>query len=235
MGNVSDLFLAERCVLCSDLLLFNSSPFGVCARCAALEPLVSDTRCRICSRPLISEIEVCTRCRNREYAFSTNRSAFLYRDEVAELLHCFKAEGNHRLAQFFASFLHTAIGTRAGAAVLIPVPASRSGRRKRGFDQGLLLARSLSRRARLPLARVLTRRGGTEQKTLDERGRAKNMIQAIRIRRGLSTATRRKLRGRNVILVDDVFTTGASLNACATVLRDELESGEVHCVTVALD
>lgn len=154
-------------------------------------------------------------------------------------LHALKYSGERRLAQP----LGAAIARRwsragAGGDLLVPVPASPDRVRDRGYDQAALLAREAGRRLRLPVALALERtRATTAQFDLDRVARASNLGGAFRV--GTSVATPgapggdpRYIRGRWMVLVDDVVTTGATLAACAVALLDAGASG-VSAVTVA--
>ena len=101
--------------------------------------------------------------------------------------------------------------------MILPVPLHKARQRERGFNQAWLLARHLSRWTQVPLMdRVLVRhRSTTAQAGLSRKQRRRNIQGAFRV------ADRAAIRGRAVLLVDDVFTTGATLNECARILRKQ--------------
>lgn len=150
---------------------------------------------------------------------------------VRDALHQLKYGGERRLA----GPLGDAIARRwsragAGGDLLVPVPVHRDRAAQRGYDQAVLLTRASSRTLGLPVLEALERWLATiAQFQLDRRARATNVERAFRPR---STDALLGVRGRWVVLVDDVMTTGATLSACATVL---LEGGAraVSAVTVA--
>ncbi len=150
---------------------------------------------------------------------------------VRDALHQLKYSGERRLA----GPLGDAIARRwsragAGGDLLVPVPVHRDRAAQRGYDQAVLLARASSRTLGLPVIDAIERWVATiAQFQLDRRARATNVERAFRPR---STDALDGVRGRWVVLVDDVMTTGATLSACATVL---LEGGAmaVSAVTVA--
>lgn len=117
----------------------------------------------------------------------------------------------------------------AGANLIIPVPLHPERERERGFNQASMLARELARLSGLPLdEHSVARRGHTERHRagMDARARRDSVADAFAVRHPKLVA------GRRVLLIDDVFTTGATVSACATVLR-EAGAEEVFVLTLA--
>ncbi|HEU0243231.1 MAG TPA: phosphoribosyltransferase family protein [Candidatus Limnocylindrales bacterium] len=149
---------------------------------------------------------------------------------VRRALHALKYAGERRLA----APLGEAVAARwaaagAGGEVLVPVPVHETRRRERGYDQAVLVADVAARALGLPMAVAVRRdRATTAQYRLDRRHRAENVRDAFRVVPGMDRA----VRGRWVVLVDDVVTTGATLCGAAAAL---LETGAlaVSAVTVA--
>lgn len=238
-----DGVLPQRCVVCG--LSVSSStlrPAPVCASCVAGLKPISGERCRVCGVGLVSEHETCLRCRGRELFYDRHVSVFAYAGVAKQLIIAYKFGARVSLADVFAPFLTEVLLRRfvpppAGEdtvstvpeVVLVPVPPSRSGARKRGWDQVAGLSRRVRRLARIEAAAVLQRRGGREQKRLDVQGRSANLLGTVRLRNGGE-----QLQGRNVVLLDDVYTTGATINECARVLRTA-HAARVDAVTLAAD
>lgn len=154
-----------------------------------------------------------------------------FADTVRDALHHLKYAGERRLAEPLGAAIArrwSAVG--AGGDLLVPVPVHRDRAAHRGYDQATLLAVSAARHLRLPMVEALERwQATTAQYELDRRSRASNVAGAFRVR-GPVEATR--VRGRWVVLIDDVMTTGATLSACAAALRDA-GALAVSAVTVA--
>ena len=221
--------LGERCLACGAALESVKDCHGpVCACCRSRLEMIDGRRCRICSRPLISEIDRCTRCRNRDYAFNGNTSLVAYTGTAKRLLYHYKFRARTRLADLFARALADA-ELVDGESCVVPVPARPRGLLQRtptGFDQVGLLALRLRRHTGCAVRPALRRSPGPPQKRLDYDARAHNVAGRIRL------ITRAPLPAR-VVLLDDVFTTGATAHECAQVLS---RSGvrETRVVTVAL-
>lgn len=127
------------------------------------------------------------------------------------MVHALKFGGRTAAADAMAAQMlaNAPPGLLAPGASLVPVPAHPARRRERGFDQAVLLARRLGRRARLPVVTALARSGAGRGQT--GRGRRERL-------RGVDVRATRRVAGR-VVLIDDVHTTGATLHACALALR----------------
>jgi ComF family protein len=227
--------LAPRCAACRRVL---ESPLSgpVCDACwAAVTPLVAPF-CRICGDPLPSwrvisaALERCPRCRRAPGLVDAARSAGLYEGSLREIVHAFKYEGRRGLASPLAAMMRTAGASLLhDADLLVPVPLHVWRRVRRGFNQSDDLARRLD----VPVMRLLMRARATAPQTgLTAAARRRNVRDAFRLSPFVPRGARRQLEGRIVVLVDDVRTTGATLDACASVLKDA-GAGEVRALTVA--
>ena len=146
------------------------------------------------------------------------RAPFAYRGTAGALVRRLKFRGEFGAAPLLAGAMAAALGEAMPpgfhCAVLVPVPLHRQRRRARGFDQARLLATELAARTGLELALPLSRQRATlPQGDPRVRSRERNIEAAFAVRSGLS------LRGRRVVLVDDVTTSGATARACARLLR----------------
>jgi ComF family protein len=167
----------------------------------------------------------CPRCRTHQPVLSLARSAGAYEGALREIVHAFKFRRRRALAAPLAALVREAAGEVIAAAdVAVPVPLHPIRALQRGFNQADDLARRLGLPVRRPLWRVRHR---PPQSRLSEDARLAGVRRVF-----VAAPSARLLRNRSVLLVDDVMTTGATLEACARVL---LEAGvrRVSAVTVA--
>jgi ComF family protein len=232
------VLLAPACLVCDAPL---DRPLGgpVCQRCwRAITPL-SPPLCETCGdvlpswRVLDRLAGACARCRRRPPPIVRARAAGAYEGALRRLVHGFKYERRRTLAAPLAGLMRErGADVLAGADLVVPVPLHWGRRHARGFNQADDLARHLG----LPVVRALRRvRRTGPQFGLATIARLRNVRGAFAPPRGGWLARRRhdaRIRGACVVLVDDVSTTGATLNACAEVLR-EGGAREVRALTAA--
>lgn len=158
----------------------------------------------------------CASCLARRPAYATARSALQYDDASRRMILAFKHGGHTDRLHSFAAQMHRAGRTAlAHADLLIPVPLHRTRLIKRRFNQSALLARALSKRSDVPMdAHLLLRERKTpSQGGLSAAGRRRNV-------QGAFTVTQpEQIVGKRLILIDDVMTTGATLESCARTLK----------------
>ncbi|MBN1798997.1 MAG: ComF family protein [Spirochaetales bacterium] len=225
-----DVVLPCRCLVCGQSLLPpRKNEYNMCRCCQEKIVILKGKRCIKCSMPLISEVEICTRCREREFHFEENYSICEYRGIIKELIYFYKFKAKRTLAVLFAKLLYNYLSLKKQNLLVIPIPSTRSNIRKRGWDHIKEIAFVLHNRYRVPVLYCLKREGKLTQKGLNSKDRFTNIL-------GKVTCTHpQKLAGiREVVLLDDIFTTGATASECARVL---LGNGikKVSVLTIALD
>jgi ComF family protein len=223
------VLLAPACAAC-DTPLTSPTRGPVCAACWDRIVPITPPVCETCAEPLPSwrvisiEQQRCARCRRLRPSISRARSVGAYDGSLRDILHALKYDARRSLAPRMAALMR-AQGSHVleGADLAVPVPLHRSRLRQRGFNQASDLARGLG----LPCVDALRRTRATSSQTdLPAARRHANVRDAFALRR------RAVVEGRCVVLVDDVSTTGATLEACARIL---LEGGarEVRALTAA--
>jgi ComF family protein len=227
--------LAPRCAACAQVL---DAPLAgpVCAPCWGLVRPLAAPLCQRCGDPLPSwrVISVataqCPRCRRRPPLVDRGCAAGEYEGALRNIIHAFKYEGRRSLAAPLGALLRS-----AGAEILddadcvVPVPLHPWRRVRRGFNQAADLARQLDR----PVLHALWRWRPTPAQTgLTAPARRRNVRGAFGISPLRTREVGAALEDRVVVLVDDVRTTGATLNECARALK-EAGAKEVRSLTVA--
>jgi competence protein ComFC len=226
-------FYPEICRLCEDERATAGEGF-VCARCWQQVRFIKPPFCGRCGRPFEGDITTnfeCTNCREMELHFSSARSAVVARTVVLEAIHRYKYQNALWFENFLAGlFLREAVPALRGQNwdLIIPVPLHPAKEREREFNQAGRLAGHLSAATKIPLNKKLLRRVifTATQTLLTREQRAANMHGAFAMHK------RARLDGERVVLVDDVFTTGATTNACAKTLQ-AAGAGDVCVWTIA--
>lgn len=228
-----DLLYPPLCQLCQQHRAEPSEGL-VCSQCWSQVRFLRPPFCERCGLPFAGEITtnfVCSNCHDVRLHFAHARSAVVAKTVVLEAIHRYKYSG----ARWFEPFLADLLVREAAPALrserwdfLVPVPLHPVKLREREFNQAEQLAFHLGRATGIPLnPKILQRRRATATQTLLSRTeRAANMHLAFAVKPGASLAEKR------LVLVDDVFTTGATTNACAAALR-AAGAAEVVVWTVA--
>ncbi len=210
----------DQCVLCRELV---ERPGGLCPACWRDVPFVQGHACDACGIPLPGEsdgiADHCDDCLERQRPWTRGRAAFVYRDAGRRLVLALKHGDRPDLAVPAADWLSKAIAPIAGSdAVLVPVPVHWSRLLRRRYNQSAELVRALTRkldRPCVPDALVRTRATAL-QDGLDPDARFRNQSDAMTLRPTRAT----DIAGRQVVLVDDVMTSGATLSAVANACLD---------------
>jgi ComF family protein len=225
MDGLADVFLPPSCVACDEVL---PGPGFFCAGCAPLVNETPEVACPRCAEPGRFPSGLCRACASKPVDFERAWAPFEHAGSVARAIHRFKYEDHPELARPLAGLLalksRSALETLPGA--LCPLPLHVTRFRERKFDQATLLAAELSRVTQRPLADAwLTRtRATTRQVGLTDEAREANV-------RGAFSAASVPL-GADVVLVDDVFTTGATAREAVRALK-AAGAGRVFVLTLA--
>ena len=227
------LVYPPACQLCREKRATAQEGF-VCADCWSRVRFIHAPFCQRCGLPYPGEFTTpfeCANCRDMELHFVSARSAVIARGVVLDAIHRYKYRRALWFEPFLADvFLRQAVPVlrRGQWDLIVPVPLHATKKREREFNQAECLARHLSRATNIPLNPTWLRRiVPTRTQTLLTRQQ-----RAANVRRAFTLRPDARLNGERIILVDDVFTTGATTNACALVLR-AAGAGEVCVWTVA--
>ena len=221
------LFFPAGCRLCEQLLV-RASAVPICEECLASFPALGGSLCETCGQPMaawslggrrdeaLPESLRCPACQQREYGFDRARSYALYKGGLVQAIVLLKFEQMEPLGRWFAARLAEVIRRQGIVAdVVVPVPLHRQREKERGYNQADLIARPLARKLGWPYRAVLLMRTKPRPDkhilTLEERWDS--------VRGAFATRPGAQVDNLRVLLVDDVMTTGATLDACARALR----------------
>lgn len=219
---LSGVLFPPVCVHCQGLVA-GSGFQHICARCARQIEFVRAPHCTTCGHPFYGELageRMCPHCEGLVPAYRAGCTAVLLKGPIRALVHELKYHrGLHVLEDMATIFRATEnLVEFVRGAVLVPVPLHPRKERERGYNQSALLAEHLAKATDgvAMVKSVLRRVVDTQSQTYhDRRARLANLKNAFALAPGVTITS-----GQHYILVDDVFTTGSTLNSCARVLRE---------------
>lgn len=219
LARAADTLFPPRCPACSEPV---AQQGALCGECWREMQFITDPRCHRCGLPFeygMGQELLCGRCMESPPAFTRALSVFRYDDTSRKQVLAFKFHDRTQLAPVFGQWLARAGNEFAPLTdVILPVPLHYRRLLQRRYNQAALLSYALGKQVKLPvLPDVLLRKKPTSsQSGLSRKGREDNLRGAFTVPK----AKRAQIKGKSVLLVDDVMTTGATLNACARVLHD---------------
>lgn len=214
--NLLSFVYPRRCPVCHNIV----TPKGevICDGCRKRLRPIREPRCKKCGKPLTKEEqEYCYDCAKGKHCYTEGIALYPYDDVMRKSIAFFKFQNRREYAQAYAEEIERYLGERLlrwGADCMVPVPIHKKKRIERGFNQTEVLAAAVSKRIGIPVdGEILERvRKTLPQKELNEEERRKNLVNAFQI-------GKKGVEYKRVILVDDIYTTGSTIDACARVLK----------------
>ena len=211
--------------ICCGRPIDDRMPYSLCPACVRLLSWANHETCEKCGKPLGMHTEsfLCEDCRHEERSFEKGITCVRYGRMERELVHGFKYNEKPYLAENFGDLMYERLAVETfGEDLIVPVPMYRGKERSRGYNQAALLAKVIARQAGKPcFPHLLVRTKDTSPMSLlGAEARRENAQAIFRVKKEYEPI----LRGKTVLLVDDVFTTGSTAGACAEAL---LRAGSV--------
>jgi ComF family protein len=211
-----DLLFPRRCPVCDGIVM----PKGrlICPECVKKLSFVKNPVCKKCGKEVIStDIEYCLDCVRHKRTFEHGRALINYDENAGSSMAKIKYKNKREYLDFYGEAICARYGKlirRMESDVLVPVPVHPSRRKERGFNQAELLARRIGEHLGIAVcSTMLVRNKKTmPQKGLDPAGRLKNLEEAF-------SAGEMIKEVESVILVDDIYTTGSTIEACTRALK----------------
>lgn len=211
---MEDGLFPKSCPMCDGLLRKNEIICGVCEKKLIY---IDEPRCKKCGRQLDDDrIEYCSDCSVKHHYYKSGIAAFLYNDMISHSIYRFKYHNRRTYAEFYGRAIAHRYGSlirKWQAEVIIPVPIHQRKMIKRGYNQAELIGRELGKALNIKVdSNYLIRALNTKpQKEMDKSRRKKNVENAFKI-------TDNVVKYSKIILVDDIYTTGSTIDECAKVL-----------------
>ncbi len=229
LSGILDLIYPKRCTMCDCTV--EPSDKLICPSCAKTLRFTSDPFCLKCGKQLShEETEYCSDCEKKRHSFDAGRSLFPYSDRVIKSLYRLKYSNRPGYAEFYGmkmALVFSELIEKWGVQVIIPIPLHKSRLKVRGYNQAALMAGALGALAGIPVAEdALVRVKKTRpQRLLDASARQDNLKNAFKIGRF-------DVKLETVLLVDDIYTTGCTIDEVCRVLR-QAGAKEIYFLTAA--
>ena len=227
---ILSLIYPPRCQMCGESLgLFDKRI--LCEICYNSIKLNTPPFCKRCGKSLPYENDICESCRTKTYYFDASYSVCIYEGVIRECIHKFKYNARLGLEWLFKDLMINFAEERIDMGrfdYLIPVPLHRVKHRERTFNQSQILTAYLSKRFRIPVLKnnLVRTRLGKPQMMLPKNKRLEDIKDSFKTKNSFL------LKDKSVLLIDDVFTTGATVNECSKILK-EAGVSSVEVLTLA--
>lgn len=210
-----DLLFPRRCPVCGRISR------GICTECRKQLPYIRQPFCFRCGRPVErEEDEYCADCQKHVHNFTQGRALWLYTGKMRETIHAVKYQNKREYLEYFAKEMAESLKKEIvnwKPEIIMPIPMHASSKSVRGYNQAEILAVYLGRELGIPVERKALKkvRKTANQKELDHRSRRTNLKDAFEVH----LPHGQKQIWKKVLLVDDVYTTGSTLDEAARMLR----------------
>ncbi len=224
-----DFIYPRRCPVCHEIV--NSMGELICTTCKIKLKYVKEPYCMKCGKPLNDdEKEYCIQCLGKKYYFDEGRSVFIYDDTMRFSIYRFKYGNRPEYAEFYAQEIYKKYKQKIKEwkpELIIPIPLHKSKNNKRGYNQAYLIAKELSRISKIPTDEhyLIRKKKTTVQKSLSASQREDNIKNAFKIKKN-------RVKLKSAILIDDIYTTGATINEASRVLK-EYGISQVYSICVS--
>lgn len=210
-----------RCPICEGIV--SPKDRRICQSCEKQLQFISEPRCKKCSKPIEQEQkEYCSDCERKDYHFDYGYSLWLYDTHMKKSISNFKYRHKKEYAKFYIQEIIRNYGEKIKSLspdVVVPIPIHKSKYRERGYNQAEILAKGIGKELDiLVLPNLLIRNKKTlPQKQLSDKERLRNLQEAFRYNEELADEFSGRLN--KVLLVDDIYTTGSTIEACTNILK----------------
>lgn len=210
------LLYPRTCPICQKKLQFNK--YLSCPKCEAKLGIIKEPRCMKCGKEVEDEnIEYCFDCTKNNHIYDYGYSLFKYSDDIRKSIYRFKYLGKKEYGDFYGKMLAKNLKKEIiamGCDVIVPVPLHKKKEIKRGYNQAEIIAKKLGIELGIKVDNKLLLRviNTSPQKEIDRKHRKKNVENAFKINKNV-------VNYKGIVLVDDIYTTGSTIDACAATLK----------------
>ncbi len=211
--NFEDSFMTNHSCLACDREVSDDAPYFLCNDCyKSLNRIAGRFLCVRCGDELNGESMICDLCKDKHYSFDSNHSCFYYNDTAASVVKNFKYSGRKYYAKHIAKLMFDNFDGFSKIDKFVYVPISDKKLSSRGFNQADLISKEISKLTGIPVLDALSKdEAKHSQAGLSRTERLKNLAGTFHLKDKVSS----ELKNKNILIIDDVFTTGTTLSECA--------------------
>lgn len=189
----------------------------VCGSCLQNLPFIWGKRCRQCGKSVTEATVLCEDCLKFAHVYKEGRAVFRYEKPVSEAVLRFKYHGRKDYGKIFAYWMHRYLGEwirEKNIEVIVPVPIHKKRMKKRGYNQAAIIAKEIATKMGLEYndSSIVRCKNTIPQKKLSVIGRMSNMQRAFKL-------TDKRLKNKNVLIIDDIYTTGMTIDIMSICLK----------------
>ena len=227
LRRISDIFYPRCCPVCQKIL--KDQRRMICPECEKILKPVGHPRCYKCGKP-VEQGEYCRDCQKQHHIFDQGRGIFVYDSRMRRSVTRYKYYGCREYGDFYAKAMYRYAWRELQEwkpDLIVPVPVHKSKERFRGFNQAAYLAERVSRYTGIPADAGIVQKviKTKSQKKLNAFQRRKNLEKAFRVTGDVA--------GKDILVIDDVYTTGSTIDAMASCLKKK-GAGNVYFLTVCI-
>lgn len=232
LNGILDIIYPRKlsCLFCGNPIT-EINDFLLCRYCMSILTFIQENVCIKCGRPFSGEYAngLCSECKNEKVYFDRCSSVFEFSGMVQSALHRLKYEGEREIARGIGAFMSRKLkALKWHVDIILPVPMHEKRMKERGYNQSLLLASEVARECNIDLYEgVLIRNRDTESQTHLSR-----MERVHNVKGAFDVIGKKAIQGKAVLIIDDIMTTGSTLNECSKVLKQE-GAREIYCLAAA--
>lgn len=227
-----DLLYPPRCPICDEVA---AEGFPICPLCRKSIRTVGEPVCKKCGKPIAGvQGEFCGDCTGKKHAYTQGKALWVYEKKVKESIYRFKYQNRRDYGKVYAQEMAERCGSwiqRNHVQAIIPIPLYHKKKKQRGFNQAEEVAVELGRILGIPVERdLLVRTRNTRpQKELNEAERKNNLKKSLK-------TVKNVVQLKSILIVDDIYTTGSTIDAASLVLR-EAGAKEIYfcCIGIGTD
>jgi len=211
LGGLLDLIFPPRCVVCKEF-----SRELVCSSCWGKVTLIDGDVCQYCGKPTLRPVARCRDCRGKRFYFDWAVSVWHYSGTGKDIIHALKYENARRLAPVLARQALDKLPVSEVFDFITWVPLHRSKKAMRGYNQSEIVAKELAAMEEVEAKKIIKRiRKTSDQNKLAPPKRRTNVSGAFKLNGSA------EISGKRILIVDDVYTTGSTVNECCKTMKDE--------------